>query len=826
MSNHSQNFLISFNQSQIFLVIFNQSQILDLVIFIYIYIYIYTHSYSLKCRSLLATHAFLCIFRPIDLHLVMTTASSSNSTVRAAASIANNDHSDATPNEDHADHSTPPPTDNRCLLSTNYNSSQSLNEIGDVPFPNQAASPLVDNAISAARDAVPPGDQENASLVYQHATDHVKRLTSDPFARFSSTEQARYNGGLPFKKGRGVRGGRRYYSECSSESYFSDAPATIGSTDSGSSSSEQAFDGASSGDEPAVGGLNGDGGAGISRSNSSGSEGADRPGDWPRRNQAVGYEREQRLLQQHSEVPLCYTHARFSNYYCLRCRIPVCLECTERKHRNHSYQPLVVASDLMQTVVNAEMEVNRAINICREMIKLRVLGNDFVARVRGSIRELSHAMVRYENNFRQSINRMEERVKQLHALLKESKKIKIGIFDCDDAELLQEMYVNVSYYVDKVHQVMQFSCPTCSFHYAGPEPFLFTDAMNAASSSFGGPTGLPGPQHDSPSSNGGSGLEFSNFRNGYVSPLVEGGNGFSLLGVGHNGNASSSQYINHTMSPSGPSHSAGFQPSSDQFGWQPNAFYQSTSLPNSAHNGFNLMGLPNSSMAHDGFGRSSSLPVASSSHRSVSQPNVSHRSASLPNASYQSNSLSHGAHNGFNLMGLSSSWMAPDELGRPLSLPVASSSHRSVSQPNVSHQSASLPSPAVSLPNASPSLSNPFALLPNPFASLPHASYNALDADNAQDNDNAPNADDAPFAVGVHIERTYSRIRRPIFMIGKEGSGDTDLCRPWGVDCDNSFIIVADRSNNRIQVSDVIFQIKCPYFFKIGAYFIGICKNM
>ncbi|KAF5302014.1 hypothetical protein FQA39_LY10484 [Lamprigera yunnana] len=38
-------------------------------------------------------------------------------------------------------------------------------------------------------------------------------------------------------------------------------------------------------------------------------------------------------------------------------------------------------------------------------------------------------------------------------------------------------------------------------------------------------------------------------------------------------------------------------------------------------------------------------------------------------------------------------------------------------------------------------------------------------------------------------------------VIGSEGEGDGQLCRPWGVCCDrNGNIIVADRSNNRIQV--------------------------
>ncbi|XKL60098.1 hypothetical protein PGB90_001114 [Kerria lacca] len=57
------------------------------------------------------------------------------------------------------------------------------------------------------------------------------------------------------------------------------------------------------------------------------------------------------------------------------------------------------------------------------------------------------------------------------------------------------------------------------------------------------------------------------------------------------------------------------------------------------------------------------------------------------------------------------------------------------------------------------------------------------------------------FPVSFHTRRNYSRIRRPVMVFGREGSGDFDLCRPWGVCCDNNgHIIIADRSNNRIQI--------------------------
>lgn len=51
----------------------------------------------------------------------------------------------------------------------------------------------------------------------------------------------------------------------------------------------------------------------------------------------------------------------------------------------------------------------------------------------------------------------------------------------------------------------------------------------------------------------------------------------------------------------------------------------------------------------------------------------------------------------------------------------------------------------------------------------------------------------------------------PSLLFGAEGEGDGELCRPWGVCCDrNGNIIVADRSNNRIQIfrSDGTFSHK------------------
>lgn len=61
---------------------------------------------------------------------------------------------------------------------------------------------------------------------------------------------------------------------------------------------------------------------------------------------------------------------------------------------------------------------------------------------------------------------------------------------------------------------------------------------------------------------------------------------------------------------------------------------------------------------------------------------------------------------------------------------------------------------------------------------------------------------DNPFRIDLRTNRNYSTIGLKLeFEIGGEGDQDGQLCRPWGVCCDaQSNIIVADRSNNRIQV--------------------------
>ena len=73
---------------------------------------------------------------------------------------------------------------------------------------------------------------------------------------------------------------------------------------------------------------------------------------------------------------------------------------------------------------------------------------------------------------------------------------------------------------------------------------------------------------------------------------------------------------------------------------------------------------------------------------------------------------------------------------------------------------------------------------------------------------------DSPFRVIVRQGRNYSGIGPVYFQFGSEGENDSQLCRPWGVATDrDSNIIVADRSNNRIQV----FDSKGNFLHKFGS---------
>ncbi|XP_015905207.1 E3 ubiquitin-protein ligase TRIM71-like [Parasteatoda tepidariorum] len=72
----------------------------------------------------------------------------------------------------------------------------------------------------------------------------------------------------------------------------------------------------------------------------------------------------------------------------------------------------------------------------------------------------------------------------------------------------------------------------------------------------------------------------------------------------------------------------------------------------------------------------------------------------------------------------------------------------------------------------------------------------------------------SPFHVNVRMGRNYSQVGKVLLSFGGEGDSDGKLCRPWGVCTDKSGnIIVADRSNNRVQ----IFNPDGTFKFKFGS---------
>ncbi|XP_071444245.1 E3 ubiquitin-protein ligase TRIM71 [Hetaerina americana] len=59
----------------------------------------------------------------------------------------------------------------------------------------------------------------------------------------------------------------------------------------------------------------------------------------------------------------------------------------------------------------------------------------------------------------------------------------------------------------------------------------------------------------------------------------------------------------------------------------------------------------------------------------------------------------------------------------------------------------------------------------------------------------------SPFIVQAFRIRDYTNVRNPVLVLGGEGEEEGRLCRPWGVAVDKrGNIVVADRSNNRIQI--------------------------
>eukprot|EP00794_Sanderia_malayensis_P018920 gene18920-20824_t len=73
---------------------------------------------------------------------------------------------------------------------------------------------------------------------------------------------------------------------------------------------------------------------------------------------------------------------------------------------------------------------------------------------------------------------------------------------------------------------------------------------------------------------------------------------------------------------------------------------------------------------------------------------------------------------------------------------------------------------------------------------------------------------DSPFRVNVRQGRNYTGVGQCFLQFGSEGENESQLCRPWGVCTDrDGNIIVADRSNNRIQV----FNCKGNFMYKFGS---------
>ncbi|XP_026287949.2 E3 ubiquitin-protein ligase TRIM71 [Frankliniella occidentalis] len=73
----------------------------------------------------------------------------------------------------------------------------------------------------------------------------------------------------------------------------------------------------------------------------------------------------------------------------------------------------------------------------------------------------------------------------------------------------------------------------------------------------------------------------------------------------------------------------------------------------------------------------------------------------------------------------------------------------------------------------------------------------------------------SPFHLAVRSVRTYDGIRSPVVSFGRQGGQDGEFLRPWGICADRQGrLIVADRSNNRIQV----FRPDGSFLFKFGTH--------
>lgn len=72
----------------------------------------------------------------------------------------------------------------------------------------------------------------------------------------------------------------------------------------------------------------------------------------------------------------------------------------------------------------------------------------------------------------------------------------------------------------------------------------------------------------------------------------------------------------------------------------------------------------------------------------------------------------------------------------------------------------------------------------------------------------------SPFHVSVGRPRNYATIGPVLLSFGGEGDGDGLMCRPWGITTNkDGYVILADRSNNRIQV----FEADGSFHHKFGS---------
>lgn len=79
----------------------------------------------------------------------------------------------------------------------------------------------------------------------------------------------------------------------------------------------------------------------------------------------------------------------------------------------------------------------------------------------------------------------------------------------------------------------------------------------------------------------------------------------------------------------------------------------------------------------------------------------------------------------------------------------------------------------------------------------------------------------SPFKVMVKSGRSYGALGSQVSSFGCEGEGDGQLCRPWGISVDKEgYVVVADRSNNRIQVHhDVLSLLSSSLFLLVSSQF-------